>query len=195
MTLRLSPHDGPPLERNRPPGALEVGGGHPPRLPDRGLAARQRNGLEVCDPLERRRGRSEAPRRPRAFHPSRIPCRRGRPRVPRPSRRALPGTRRRGRGDAGPRRAGGPARRPTWSRGTRGGDRTRRPRADVEHVEVEREVGAERRVGGLAVEIAEVRGEECLGVARDAERALQLGPDRDDRRASPARGAAAAPGA
>ena len=53
---------------------------------------------------------------------------------------------------------------------------------DTEHVEVEREVGAERAVGGLAVEIAEVRGEEGLGAAGDAERALQLGPRGDDRR-------------
>ena len=57
-----------------------------------------------------------------------------------------------------------------------------RGRLDTEHVEVEREIRAERKVGGLTVEIAEVRGEEGLRAAGDAERALQLGPRRDDRR-------------
>ena len=51
-----------------------------------------------------------------------------------------------------------------------------RGRLDAEHVEVEREVGAERAVGGLGVEVAEVRREERVAAARDAERALQLGP-------------------
>ena len=52
---------------------------------------------------------------------------------------------------------------------------------DVEHREVEREVGAEGAVGRLGVEVAEVRREERLAAARDAERALQLGARGDDR--------------
>ena len=56
-----------------------------------------------------------------------------------------------------------------------------RGRLDAEHVEVEREVGAEGAVGGLGVEVAEVRREERVGAAHDAERALQLRPGRDDR--------------
>ena len=42
-------------------------------------------------------------------------------------------------------------------------------------VEVEREVGAERRVGALTIEVAEMRREEGVLAARYAERALQLG--------------------
>ncbi len=53
-----------------------------------------------------------------------------------------------------------------------------RRRLDAEHVEVELEIGTEREIGGLAVEIAEVGREERLAAAGDAERALQLGPRR-----------------
>ena len=64
---------------------------------------------------------------------------------------------------------------------------------DAEHVEVEREVGAERAVGGLAVEVAEVRREERLAAARDAERALQLGTRGDERRRTPRVGSGKGP--
>ena len=57
-------------------------------------------------------------------------------------------------------------------------------RLDVEHGEVEVEIGAERLVGELGVEVAEMRREERLAAAGDAERALQLGPDRDSGRAA-----------
>ena len=52
---------------------------------------------------------------------------------------------------------------------------------DVEHGEEEPEVGPERFVGELGVEIAEMRGEERLAAERHAEGALQLRPDRDQR--------------
>ena len=109
-------------------------------------------------------------------------CRRRRARAPGRSRRARPGRRRRGRGGAGRRRARRPARAPTSSTGTRGAGRGRSTsRLDVEHREVELEIGAERAVGQLGVEVAEMRREERLAAARDAERALQLGADGDDR--------------
>ena len=65
---------------------------------------------------------------------------------------------------------------------------------DAEHREVEREVAAERRVRGRRVEVAEVRREERLAATRDAERALELGADGDDR-AVAGDGAAASAGA
>ena len=55
----------------------------------------------------------------------------------------------------------------------------------VQHREVEREIGAERSIGRLGVEVAEMRREEGLAAARDAERALELGTGGDDRTASP----------
>jgi hypothetical protein len=51
---------------------------------------------------------------------------------------------------------------------------------DAEHVEPQREIVAERGMGILAREVAEVRGQKRLGAAGDAERALQLGPGRDE---------------
>src|SRR5207247_11454888 len=44
----------PALERHLPSEPLEIDRGDAPRLPDRGLAARKRDRLEVREPLERR---------------------------------------------------------------------------------------------------------------------------------------------
>ena len=52
---------------------------------------------------------------------------------------------------------------------------------DVEHREVELEVGPEGAVGELGVEVAEVRREKRLAAAGDAEGALELGADGQDR--------------
>ena len=52
---------------------------------------------------------------------------------------------------------------------------------DREHGEHELEIGAERTVGGLRVEIPEMGREERLTAACDAERRLQLGARCDDR--------------
>jgi hypothetical protein len=54
----------------------------------------------------------------------------------------------------------------------------RRPHA--EHLDVEPEVGAEGLVRGVGVEIAEMRREERVATADDAERALQLGARGDN---------------
>ncbi len=56
-----------------------------------------------------------------------------------------------------------------------------RGRLHPEHVEVQRQVGAKRAERGLAVQVAEMGGEERVGPSGDAERALQLRPGRDDR--------------
>ena len=58
-------------------------------------------------------------------------------------------------------------------------------RPHAEHGQVQLEVGSERAVGGLGVEVAEVRREVRRSLAGDAEGALELGPRRHDR---PARG-------
>ncbi len=57
-----------------------------------------------------------------------------------------------------------------------------RGRLHAEHVEVERQVGAKRAEGGLAVQVAEMGGEERLRPPGHAERALQLRAGRHDRR-------------
>ena len=54
-------------------------------------------------------------------------------------------------------------------------------RLDVEHREIELDVGAERAIGELAFEIAEVRREEGFAAADDAEGALQFGAGGEDR--------------
>ncbi len=52
---------------------------------------------------------------------------------------------------------------------------------DREHAQDELEIGAERPVCLLRVEIPEMSRQECLSPARDAERPLQLGARSDDR--------------
>ena len=190
--LQALAHERPALERHRPAGPLEVRGGDAPRLADRRLAAGQRHRLEVRDALERGEVAAQqlaAPERPVGAVAR---CRRGRARAPRPSRRARRGRPRRARGGAGRSTSGSVLLvRPLRRRGSRDGGRRRpRPGSTPSIVEVEREVGAERAVGGLGVEVAEVRREERLAAARDAERALQLGARR--RRAAAARRPAAA---
>ena len=54
-------------------------------------------------------------------------------------------------------------------------------RLDPEHGEVQLHVGEEGPVGELGVEVAEVRRQEGLAFARDAERGLELGPGGEDR--------------
>ena len=159
IELQALADERPALERHGPSGPLEVHGRRPPRLADRRLAARERDGIEVRDALEPGRGRSAAARRPRACRRCRSRCRRRRARAPVLPRRARRGRRRRARGGAARRRAPRPARPPTSSTGTRDAGRGRRRRADAEHRQIEREVGAKRPVGGLGVEVAEVRGE------------------------------------
>ncbi len=72
VDLEALAHERPALERHRSSGPLEIRGRHPPRLPDRGLAAGQRHRLEMGDPLERGEVAAQqlaAPERPVRSHP------------------------------------------------------------------------------------------------------------------------------
>ena len=127
-----------------------------------------------------RRGRQQqlaAPQRP--VRPIPVPSRTT-ARAPR-SRRARPGRRRRARGGAAPRRAATPARAPSAWRGTGDGDRMRSPRARPRACRG-RGRGRRERLGRRPRRRGRRGGgEERLRAAHDAERALQLGPDRDER--------------
>ena len=65
---------------------------------------------------------------------------------------------------------------------------------DLEHRQIELEIGAERAVRELGVEVAEMRREERLVAARDAERAFNSAPAATIGR-SAATGSGSGPGA
>ena len=74
--LQALPHDGPALERHWPFGSFEVGRARAPGLPDRSLAAGQRNRRRGVLGARTTRGHSAAARRPRASRRFRNPSRR-----------------------------------------------------------------------------------------------------------------------
>ena len=163
--------------------------------PDRGLAAGERHRRRGGRAARSRRGRSGAARRPRASRRCRSRCRRRRARAPAP---VSPCSARQAAAwawwcwtptsSASCSSAHFVARYSGW----RSCAITSGSTSSI--VEVELEVGAERAVGQLGVEVAEVRREERVAAARDAEGALQLGAGRDDRRGAPRPAAASAAG-
>ncbi len=179
--LQALAHDVPALERDGPPAQLQVDRGAPPRLADGGLSAGQRDRVEVRDPLEGAEIAAEnlpAPERPvRSVARAVEDEREGR------ALQAVLG------------QTGGSMRvvvlnadqlgvllqRPLRGQVLRVevvGDHLR---LDPEHGEVQLHVGEEGPVGELGVEVPEVRRQEGLASARDAERGLELGPGGKDR--------------
>ncbi len=180
-------HEGPALERDRPPGLLEVRGGNAPGLADRRFAAGEWHGPEVREPFERGEVAAEQlPAPQRAVGPVA-----GAVEDERESRlrQTVLGQARSGVGvmvlDSDEREV--LLDRP-FGRQVLGMQIVcDRFRADAEHREVEVDVGAEGVIGGLGVEVTEMRREKCLCAECDAERALQLCADGEDRLRRPHR--------